>query len=118
MALLALAALLLGFFAMAVTPKEKEPQIDVAFANIFIASAKEVEQLMAIPAQQVLTNMDDIFSVSSPGQAILTVAFDVDIPAPIIKLMGTDDVLTLSNKPFNSFPNNPQTLSYKDPEKI
>jgi multidrug efflux pump subunit AcrB len=134
--LLALVALLLGFFAIAVTPKEEEPQIDVTFANIFIsypgASAKEVEQLIAIPAQQVLAELagvDDIFSISSPGQAILTVAFEVgvareqaivnlynqveshrdwlpqglNIPKPIIKPMGIDDVpimaLTLSAKP-------------------
>jgi len=133
--LLAIVALLLGFFAIAVTPKEEEPQIDVTFANIFIsypgASAKEVEQLIAIPAQQVfaeLAGVEDIFSISSPGQAILTVAFEVgipreqaivnlynqveshrdwlpqglNIPAPIIKPMGIDDVpimaLTLSAK--------------------
>ena len=133
--LLALLALLLGFFAIAVTPKEEEPQIDVTFANIFIAypgaSAKEVEQVISIPAQQVLAELagvDDIFSISSPGQAVLTVAFKVGIPrqeaivnlynqieshrdwlpqglnvsTPIIKPMGIDDVpimaLTLSTK--------------------
>lgn len=133
--LLALATLLLGFFAIAVTPKEEEPQIDVTFANIFIAypgaSAKEVEQLVSIPAQQVLAELagvDDIFSISSPGQSVLTVAFEVgiprqeaivnlynqidshrdwlpqglNIPKPIIKPMGIDDVpimaLTLSSK--------------------
>ncbi|MEH6447709.1 MAG: efflux RND transporter permease subunit [Oleispira sp.] len=133
--LLAIVALLLGFFAIAVTPKEEEPQIDVTFANIFIsypgASAKEVEQLIAIPAQQVLAELsgvDDIFSISRPGQAILTVAFEVgipreqaivklynqveshrdwlpqglNIPKPIVKPMGIDDVpimaLTLSAK--------------------
>lgn len=133
--LLALVALLLGFFAIAVTPKEEEPQIDVTFANIFIAypgaSAKEVEQLISIPAQQVLSELagvDDIFSISSPGQSILTVAFEVgvprqqaivnlynqveshgdwlpaglNIPKPIIKPMGIDDVpimaLTLSSQ--------------------
>ena len=133
--LLAILALLLGFFAIVVTPKEEEPQIDVTFANVFIsypgASAKEVEQLIAIPAQQVLSELagvDDIFSISSPGQAIFTVAFEVgvprqeaiinlynqveshgdwlpaglNIPKPIIKPMGIDDVpimaLTLSNK--------------------
>ena len=34
--LLALVGLLLGFFAIMITPKEEEPQIDVTFANIFI----------------------------------------------------------------------------------
>ncbi len=34
--LLALLGLLLGLFAIAVTPREEEPQIDVTFANVFI----------------------------------------------------------------------------------
>jgi multidrug efflux pump subunit AcrB len=82
--LLAIVGLLLGFFAIAVTPKEEEPQIDVTFANVFIAypgaSAKEVENLISTPAEQVLSEIngvDDIYSVSRPGMAILTVAFEV-----------------------------------------
>lgn len=59
--LLAILGLLLGLFAIIVTPKEEEPQIDVTFANVFIpfpgASSKEVEQLVAIPAEQVLSEM-------------------------------------------------------------
>lgn len=34
--LLAIVGLLLGFFALMVTPKEEEPQIDVTFADIYI----------------------------------------------------------------------------------
>ena len=34
--LLALAALLLGIFAVLITPREEEPQIDVTFANVFV----------------------------------------------------------------------------------
>ena len=34
--LIALAALLAGVFAVLVTPREEEPQIDVTFANVFI----------------------------------------------------------------------------------
>ena len=45
-------------FAVIVTPREEEPQIDVTMANVFIpfpgASAKDVETLVAIPAEQVL----------------------------------------------------------------
>ena len=133
--LLALVGLLLGFFAIMVTPKEEEPQIDVTFANVFIgfpgASARQVEQLVSIPAQQVLAEIkgvDDIFSISMPGQSVLTVAFEVGIPreeailnlynqihshndwfpqnlgvmAPVVKPMGIDDVpimaITLSSQ--------------------
>ena len=84
--LLALLGLLLGFFAIMVTPKEEEPQIDVTFANVFIAfpgaSAKEVESLISTPAEQVLSEIagvDDIYSVSKPGLSILTVAFEVGL---------------------------------------
>src|SRR5690554_314188 len=133
--LLAIVGLLLGFFAIMITPKEEEPQIDVTFANVFIAfpgaSAKQVEQLVSIPAEQVLSEIkgvDDIFSISSPGQSVLTIAFEVGIPReeailnlhnhvqsnsdwfpqnmgvlpPVVKPMGIDDVpimaLTLSSK--------------------
>lgn len=84
--LLALFGLLLGFFAIMVTPKEEEPQIDVTFANVFIAypgaSAKEVERLISTPAEQVLSEIngvDDIYSVSRPGMSVLTVAFEVGL---------------------------------------
>lgn len=84
--LLALLGLLMGFFAIMVTPKEEEPQIDVTFANVFIAfpgaSAKEVESLISTPAEQVLSEIsgvDDIYSVSKPGLSILTVAFEVGL---------------------------------------
>ena len=34
--LIALTALLLGLFAVFITPREEEPQIDVTFANVFV----------------------------------------------------------------------------------
>ena len=82
--LLALIALLLGIFAVLVTPREEEPQIDVTFANVFIpfdgATAAEVEQVVSSPAEQVLSEIAGIkhvYSVSKPGLAILTVQFEV-----------------------------------------
>ena len=84
--LLAIVALLLGIFATLVTPREEEPQIDVTMANVFIpfpgASAKDVENLVATPAEQVLSRMSDVehvYSVSRPGMAVITVQFDVGI---------------------------------------
>ena len=35
--LLALTAMLMGLFAVVVTPREEEPQIDVTLANVFVA---------------------------------------------------------------------------------
>ncbi|MBV8471241.1 MAG: efflux RND transporter permease subunit [Burkholderiaceae bacterium] len=84
--LLALVALLLGFFAVLVTPREEEPQINVTMANVMIpfpgASAKDVEQMVATPAEQVLSQaqgMDHVMSVSRPGLAIVTVQFKVGV---------------------------------------
>jgi multidrug efflux pump subunit AcrB len=123
--LLALVAFLLGLFAVAITPREEEPQINVTMANVLIpfpgASAKDVEALVATPAEQVLaqiTGIEHIFSMSRPGMAILTVQFKVGenrtdalvrlydtimsnrdwlspnlgVGEPIVKPMGIDDV--------------------------
>ncbi len=123
--LLALVALLLGIFAVLVTPREEEPQINVTMANVLIpfpgAAVKDVEQMVAGPAEQVLaqiTGVEHVMSVSRPGLAIITVQFKVGVPridalvrlydtvnsnadwlprglgvlAPIIKPKGIDDV--------------------------
>ena len=127
--LLALAAMLLGLFAVLVTPREEEPQIDVTFANVFVAfpgaSSIEVENLVAIPMEQVLSEIDGVkhvYSVSRPGMSVLTVQFVVGEPRtealvrlynaifsnqdwrppnagilpPIVKPKGIDDVPILS----------------------
>ena len=123
--LLALIGLLLGIFAVLVTPREEEPQINVTFANVFIpfpgATPHEVEQVVSIPAEQVLSEIEGVehvYSVSRQGMAALTVQFEVGedrtraivrlynkvfsnadwLPAgmgvgqPIIKPRGIDDV--------------------------
>ncbi len=127
--LFALVAVLLGVFSIFVTPREEEPQIDVTFANVYIAypgaSAKEVENLIAIPAEQVLDSIADvkhIYSISQPGLAIISVQFKVGVKSkdaivklyneiysnsdwlpvslgvsqPLIKTMGIDDVPIVS----------------------
>jgi multidrug efflux pump subunit AcrB len=123
--LLAVTGLLLGLFAVLVTPREEEPQINVTFANVFIgfpgASAVEVENIVAVPMEQVLAEIEGVehtYSVSRPGMAVLTVQFEVGEPRteaivrlynavysnqdwqpagsgvlpPLIKPMGIDDV--------------------------
>jgi len=84
--LLALTALLLGAFAIVVTPREEEPQIEVTFANILIpypgASSEQVENLVATPMEKVLgeiSGVKHIYSVSRPGLAVLTVQYEVGI---------------------------------------
>ena len=123
--LLALVAVLLGLFAVLVTPREEEPQINVTMANVLIAypgaSAQDVANTVATPAEQVLSQIagvDHVYSVSQPGMAVLTVQFKVGeqhVPSlvklydvinshsdwlpptlgvlpPIIKAKGIDDV--------------------------
>ncbi|MFI0545720.1 MAG: efflux RND transporter permease subunit [Brachymonas sp.] len=85
--LLGLVALLLGLFAVGVTPREEEPQIDVTMANVMLtlpgASSADVERLVAGPMEQHLAQMqglDHVYSVSRPGMALLTVQFKVGVP--------------------------------------
>jgi multidrug efflux pump subunit AcrB len=85
--LLALVLFLLGAFAVLITPKEEEPQINVTMANVFIpfpgASVRDVESLVASPAEQVVSRIagiDHVYSVSRPGMAILTAQFKVGVP--------------------------------------
>ena len=82
--LIALIAMLLGIFATLITPREEEPQINVTMANVFVpfpgAAAKDVESLVARPAEQVLSRIagiEHVYSVSRPGMAVITVQYQV-----------------------------------------
>jgi multidrug efflux pump subunit AcrB len=98
--LIALVLLLLGVYAVVVTPKEEEPQINVTMANVLIAfpgaAAEDVQNLVTIPAEQVLsqiTGVEHLTSVSQPGLAVLTVQFKVGEPR-IDALVKLHDTLT------------------------
>jgi multidrug efflux pump subunit AcrB len=93
--LLGLTALLLGLFAVLVTPREEEPQINVTMANVIVpfpgASAEQAENLVATPMEKVLAEISGvkhIYSVSRPGAAVITVQFDVgqERTAAIVRL--------------------------------
>ncbi|MBU3648599.1 MAG: efflux RND transporter permease subunit, partial [Limnohabitans sp.] len=78
---------LLGVFAVLVTPREEEPQINVTMANVLIpfpgASVKDVEQMVSGPAEQVLSQIagvEHVMSVSQPGLSVVTVQYKVGIP--------------------------------------
>lgn len=113
--LLALVGLLLGFFAVMVTPREEDPQINVTFANIFIpfpgASAEEVENLVSTPAEQVLseiTGMKHIYSTSMPGMSLLTIQYKVGVDR-------TDALVRLYNKVASNQDWLPQNLGVGQP---
>ena len=132
--LLALVAFLLGVFAVLVTPREEEPQIDVTMANVMVpfpgASVKDVEAMIATPAEHVLSQMsgvEHVTSVSRQGMAVMTVQFKVGVKRndalvrlydavssnadwlpqklgamqPIIKPKGIDDVPIVSLTLYN-----------------
>ncbi len=84
---LALSGLLLGLFAVLITPREEEPQIDVTMANVIVpfpgASAADVENLISYPLEQVLYAIDGVkhvYSISRPGSSLITVEFAVGVP--------------------------------------
>jgi multidrug efflux pump subunit AcrB len=84
--LLALVALLLGLFAVLVTPREEEPQINVTMANVMIpfpgASSAEVENLVAAPAEQVLSQIAGVehtYAMAMEGMAVMTVQYKVGV---------------------------------------
>jgi multidrug efflux pump subunit AcrB len=96
--LLGVFGLLLGVFAVLVTPTEEEPQINVTMANVFIpfpaASTEDVHNLVTVPAEQVvsqISGIDHVFSVTRPGLAVLTVQFKVgeDRIAALVRLHDT-----------------------------
>ena len=99
--LIALVALLAGAFAIFVTPREEEPQIDVTMADVLIAfpgaSAKDVETLVATPAEQVISQMpglEHVYSVSKPGRAIVTAQFNVGVPRIVALVRLYDTILS------------------------
>ena len=84
--ILAIMGLLLGLLAVAITPREEEPQIDVTMANVIVpfdgASSRDVEQWVATPLEQKLSEIEGVkhvYSISRPGMAVLTVEFDVGV---------------------------------------
>ncbi|TLX23057.1 efflux RND transporter permease subunit [Thermomonas fusca] len=84
--ILAIMGLLLGMLAVAITPREEEPQIDVTMANVIVpfdgAGARDVEQWVATPLEQKLSEIEGVkhvYSISRPGMAVLTVEFEVGV---------------------------------------
>lgn len=88
-------ALVVGAAALAVTPREEDPQIVVPFADVYVdfpgRTAHEVEQLVATPLERILYQIDGVeyvYSMSRENQAIITVRFYVgqDRERSLVKL--------------------------------
>ncbi|MBW0282074.1 efflux RND transporter permease subunit [Shewanella xiamenensis] len=113
--LLALLGLLLGLFAILVTPKEEEPQIDVTFADVFIpfpgATPAEVENLVTLPAEQVISEIkgiDTLYSFSQPDGAMIIVIFKVGVTR-------NDAIVSLYNQIYSNMDKLPQGAGVGEP---
>lgn len=113
--LLALLGLLLGLFAILVTPKEEEPQIDVTFADVFIpfpgATPVEVENLVTLPAEQVISEIkgiDTLYSFSQPDGAMIIVIFKVGVTR-------NDAIVSLYNQIYSNMDKLPQGAGVGEP---
>jgi multidrug efflux pump subunit AcrB len=85
--LIIVASLLLGGFALLVTPSEEEPQIKVPMIDVMVgfpgATAEEVENRVITPLEKLLyeiENVEYIYSISRPSGGFIVVRF----------LVGTD----------------------------
>jgi multidrug efflux pump subunit AcrB len=85
--LIIVASLLLGAFAIWVTPSEEEPQIKVPMIDVMVAfpggTAEEVEHRIITPLEKLLyeiENVEYIYSISRPSGGLIVVRY----------LVGTD----------------------------
>lgn len=82
--LLILISTIAGIIALAVTPREEDPQIVVPIADVLVsmpgASAREVERQVATRLEKLLYQIDGVeyvYSTSFPSKAIVTVRYYV-----------------------------------------
>ena len=82
--LLVIASLLVGIFAVMVTPREEEPQIVVPMVDVYVsypgATAGEVEQRVTVPMEKLLweiKGVEYVYSIVKPGYNITIVRFYV-----------------------------------------
>lgn len=81
------ASLLLGLFAVLITPKEEEPQIIVPMIDVMVpfpgASPAEVEERATTPLEKLFWGIDGVeyvYSISRPQGSLITVRFKVGSP--------------------------------------
>lgn len=93
--LIVLASLLLGLYAVLVTPREEEPQIVVPMVDIFLpmpgSTPKEVEERVVVPFEKKMweiKGVEYVYSMSKAGMGIVTVRFLVgeDMEKSLVKL--------------------------------
>jgi multidrug efflux pump subunit AcrB len=106
-----LVSVLLGVFAVIVTPREEEPQIIVPMIDVYVtypgASAKEVEERVTAPMEKFLWEIEGVeyvYSISKPGSSLAIVRFYVG------KNM-EDSIIKLYNKLMSNYDKIPPGVS-------
>jgi multidrug efflux pump subunit AcrB len=93
--LLVVTAILLGIAAVALLPREEEPQIKVPMIDVMVSmpgtSARELEERVTRPMEKLLweiPGVEYIYSTSKPGESMVIVRFKVgeDIEKSLVKL--------------------------------
>ena len=88
-------SVLLGVAALALTPREKDPQILVPMVDVFVRfpghSAESTAQLVTSPLEKLLyqiKGVQDVYSTSQRGHALVTVRFFVgqDVQRSVLKV--------------------------------
>ena len=105
------AALALGVFAVAIIPREEEPQILVPMLDITTAmpgaSPAEVEERVTLPIENLvhqISGVDYVYSTSSPGQSLVIVRFLVGTPQD-------DALIKVYSKLYSNFDRIPPGVS-------
>ena len=93
--LIIITSVLLGAAAIALLPREEEPQIKVPMIDVLVSmpgfSAKEVEERATSPMEKLLweiPGVEYIYSTSRPGESLAIVRFKVgeDVEKSLVKL--------------------------------
>jgi len=105
------ASLALGVFAVAIIPREEEPQILVPMLDITAAmpgaSPAEVEQRVTLPIESLvhqISGVEYVYSTSSPGQSLVIVRFLVGTPQE-------DALIKVYSKLYSNFDRMPPGVS-------
>ena len=125
--LLLFATLAIGILGLIITPRQEDPQISVPMVDIFVSypgvPSEQVASLVARPLERLMaeiSGVDNVYSMSHRGQAMVTVQFDVGermedsivkihdrlfsnrelmppgVSEPMVKPKGVDDVPTVT----------------------
>lgn len=109
--LIIVASLALGVFAIAIIPREEEPQILVPMLDITTAmpgaSPGEVEEQVTLPIERLvhqISGVEYVYSTSSPGQSLVIVRFLVGTPQE-------DALIKVYSKLYSNFDRMPPGVS-------